>query len=96
MSTEEKQTAAGYQPLVIEPKWQKYWDEHKTFKTKEDADAPKFYALDMFPYPSGNGLHVGHWRAATMFFTLWDGMHSVCRQSSMRLTQGSILVSSRR
>lgn len=60
MSTEEKQTAAGYQPLVIEPKWQKYWDEHKTFKTKEDADAPKFYALDMFPYPSGAGLHVGH------------------------------------
>lgn len=60
MSTEEKQTAAGYQPLVIEPKWQQYWDEHKTFMTKEDADAPKFYALDMFPYPSGAGLHVGH------------------------------------
>ncbi|CAH0121025.1 MULTISPECIES: leucine--tRNA ligase [unclassified Paenibacillus] len=50
----------GYNPLVIEPKWQRYWDEHKTFKTTEDKDKPKFYALDMFPYPSGAGLHVGH------------------------------------
>ncbi|MFC4599305.1 leucine--tRNA ligase [Cohnella hongkongensis] len=50
----------GYQPQKIEPKWQKYWDEHKTFKTTEDAGKPKFYALDMFPYPSGAGLHVGH------------------------------------
>lgn len=59
MSTEEKQ-AVGYQPLIIEPKWQKYWDEHKTFKTDAHAEGPKFYALDMFPYPSGAGLHVGH------------------------------------
>ncbi|MBD2844488.1 leucine--tRNA ligase [Paenibacillus sp. IB182496] len=50
----------GYNPLVIEPKWQRHWEEHKTFKTTEDADKPKFYALDMFPYPSGAGLHVGH------------------------------------
>lgn len=50
----------GYRPQTIEPKWQKYWDEHKTFRTTEDADKPKFYALDMFPYPSGAGLHVGH------------------------------------
>ncbi len=50
----------GYQPQKIEPKWQKYWDENKTFKTTEDAGKPKFYALDMFPYPSGAGLHVGH------------------------------------
>ncbi|WP_270172334.1 leucine--tRNA ligase [Paenibacillus sp. SYP-B4298] len=57
MSEERQQ---GYQPLVIEPKWQQYWDEHQTFKTTEDADKPKFYALDMFPYPSGAGLHVGH------------------------------------
>jgi leucyl-tRNA synthetase len=50
----------GYQPLKIEPKWQRYWDENKTFRTTEEAGKPKFYALDMFPYPSGAGLHVGH------------------------------------
>lgn len=50
----------GYNPNGIEPKWQKYWDQHKTFKVLEDDSKPKFYALDMFPYPSGAGLHVGH------------------------------------
>lgn len=44
----------------IEEKWQKYWEENKTFKTTEDDNKPNFYALDMFPYPSGAGLHVGH------------------------------------
>ncbi|MED3965668.1 leucine--tRNA ligase [Niallia taxi] len=44
----------------IEQKWQKYWQENKTFKTSEDKGKKKFYALDMFPYPSGAGLHVGH------------------------------------
>jgi leucyl-tRNA synthetase len=44
---------------AIEKKWQKYWEEHQTFKTKEDGDK-KAYILDMFPYPSGAGLHVGH------------------------------------
>ena len=46
--------------LEIEPKWQKYWKENHTFKTTEDASKKNFYALDMFPYPSGQGLHVGH------------------------------------
>jgi len=50
----------GYNPIAIEPKWQQHWDANKTFKTTEDANKPKFYALDMFPYPSGAGLHVGH------------------------------------
>ena len=50
-----------YNHLLVEPKWQKYWDEHETFKTNMwDFSKPKFYALDMFPYPSGHGLHVGH------------------------------------
>lgn len=44
----------------IEKKWQKYWADHSTFKTIEEKSKPKFYALDMFPYPSGAGLHVGH------------------------------------
>lgn len=50
-----------YNPKSIEPKWQKYWAEHETFKTDVwDFSKPKYYALDMFPYPSGVGLHAGH------------------------------------
>ncbi|AKP03527.1 leucine--tRNA ligase [Companilactobacillus pabuli] len=49
-----------YNHNTVEKKWQKYWKEHDTFRTTEDPNKKNFYALDMFPYPSGQGLHVGH------------------------------------
>ena len=51
---------SDFQPQEIEPKWQAYWEEHQTFRTEGDSDRPPYYVLDMFPYPSGSGLHVGH------------------------------------
>ena len=56
----EKVKMSDYDHGAIEAKWRKYWLENKTFKTDATADKPKFYCLDMFPYPSGAGLHVGH------------------------------------
>jgi len=50
----------AYHHNKIEKKWQQYWEQNKTFKTSDDPNKKKFYALDMFPYPSGAGLHVGH------------------------------------
>jgi leucyl-tRNA synthetase len=49
-----------YNHKQIESKWQKIWEESKTYKVENDFTKPKYYCLDMFPYPSGEGLHVGH------------------------------------
>ncbi|MCE7963906.1 MAG: leucine--tRNA ligase [Nitrospirales bacterium] len=49
-----------YDHLTVEAKWQAYWEQHRPFRALDDASKPKFYCLDMFPYPSGSGLHVGH------------------------------------
>src|SRR5690606_5947520 len=58
--TLKEEMGMSYDHRQIEKKWQTYWLENKTFKTDTYSDKKKFYALDMFPYPSGAGLHVGH------------------------------------
>jgi leucyl-tRNA synthetase len=66
-----------YNPAVIEPKWQKYWETNNTFAAARLPSGPKLYVLDMFPYPSGDGLHVGHPEG----YTATD---IVCRHARMR------------
>ena len=55
----------SYNFREIEQKWQKYWDDNKTFEAKNESDKPPYYILVEFPYPSGSGLHVGHVRSYT-------------------------------
>src|SRR5690349_14178861 len=69
--------ADPYQPAAIEPKWQRVWEERKTFRAVRRRGQPKMYVLDMFPYPSGAGLHVGHPEG----YTATD---IVCRYKRMR------------
>ena len=57
--------AEMYNHHTVEKKWQKIWEEEKAFQASEDYSKPKFYALVEFPYPSGQGLHVGHPRPYT-------------------------------
>ena len=66
-----------YNPAVVEPKWQQYWEANRTFATPRLPQGRKFYVLDMFPYPSGDGLHVGHPEG----YTATD---IVCRYQRMR------------
>jgi leucyl-tRNA synthetase len=67
----------NYDHQKIEPKWRKIWDKTKLNQTKDDYKKPKFYILDMFPYPSGEGLHVGHPRGyiATDVYSRYKKMH---------------------
>ena len=87
-----------YNHHTVEKKWQKIWDDEKAFKTENDYTKPKFYALVEFPYPSGQGLHVGHPRPYTALDIVarkrrmqgynvlypmgWDAL--VCQQRIMR------------
>ncbi len=52
----------AYDFKMVEQKWRKHWRNNPYYKTKNDVSKKKFYCLDMFPYPSGSGLHVGHWK----------------------------------
>ncbi|MCL6454842.1 MAG: leucine--tRNA ligase [Alicyclobacillus sp.] len=55
-----------YRPQEVEKKWSRRWAESRAYEVRPDSGKPKYYALDMFPYPSGSGLHVGHWRGYTI------------------------------
>jgi leucyl-tRNA synthetase len=59
---ESVQVWPTYDPASIEPKWQRYWEESQLYRAVQSQDKPKYYCLDFFPYPSGEGLHVGHCR----------------------------------
>lgn len=94
-----------YNHKPIEKKWQDIWEEKGVFHASNDSDKEKFYPLVEFPYPSGQGLHVGHPRSYTaldvvareedwmdiMYFILSDGMHLAFLQKTMQSKTKSIL-----
>ena len=76
-----------YDFAAIEPKWQKKWQETGVYQTGNHSDKPKFYALVEFPYPSGQGLHVGHARPYTAMDVVarkrrMDGYNEMCIRDS--------------
>ena len=66
-----------YNHRIIEPKWQKRWEEQQIFRAEDNSDKPKFYALVEFPYPSGAGMHVGHIKA-------YSGLEVISRRRRMQ------------
>jgi leucyl-tRNA synthetase len=68
--------AKRYEPKLIEPKWQKWWDEHKTYEANLDTDKETYIGMSMFNYPSGSGIHIGH----AMNYTISDVMARFKRQ----------------
>ena len=79
--------AVPYNHKAIEQKWRKNWEENPV--NVDDGKKPKYYCLDMFPYPSGNGLHVGHWRG---YVIQWAGMLLDFPQRTMQLKWVFILL----
>ncbi|MEN9234845.1 MAG: class I tRNA ligase family protein, partial [Gloeomargarita sp. GMQP_bins_25] len=73
-------TTARYQPVAIEAHWQRLWQEQGLYRTETDPQRPKYYALSMFPYPSGN-LHMGHVRN----YTITDVIARVRRMQGYRV-----------
>ena len=88
-----EKNSGSYDFTAIESKWQNVWEDQKTFATPDKSDKPKYYVLDMFPYPSGQGLHVGHpegYTATDMKKAGFDAkrLHEACYSATEALSAG--------